>query len=183
MSVDLTHELNQVMLQQTQPLDCKGNPTIAALYANWYVSVLLRKTSQGGILYSPSRKSFVSRSNNPFKAEEYSDRSELCALCELIGPYGVRLVGERLMEQVSSQTKEVKRLVVTNKDALMSMHQNKDKPAVCRGYKEVEKYGRPFDTCYHCWHSDGLQEVDLGSSSFSLVQAHSILVERHLQFP
>ena len=53
---------------------------------------------------------------------------ELCALCELIGPYGVRLVGERLMEQVSSQTKEVKRLVVTNKDALMSMHQNKDKP-------------------------------------------------------
>ena len=32
------------------------------------------------------------------------------------------------MEQVSSQTKEVKRLVVTNKDALMSMHQNKDKP-------------------------------------------------------
>ena len=50
------------------------------------------------------------------------------ALSELIGPYGIRLMGEKLMEQVSSQTKEVKRLVVANKDVLITMYQNKDKP-------------------------------------------------------
>ena len=54
--------------------------------------------------------------------------SELMALSELIGPYGIRLIGEKLMEQVSSQTKEIKRLVVANKDVLLSMYQNKDKP-------------------------------------------------------
>ena len=54
--------------------------------------------------------------------------SELMALSELIGPYGIRLIGEKLMEQVSSQTKEIKRLVVANKDVLLNMYQNKDKP-------------------------------------------------------
>ena len=53
---------------------------------------------------------------------------ELMALAELIGPYGIRLVGEKLMEQISSQTKEIKRLVVANRDTLLSMLQNKDKP-------------------------------------------------------
>ena len=138
-----------------------------------YVNVMLRRACQGGILYSPCRKAFISRANNPFKAEEYSDISgelrwpfkrggvtqdsshsryptpppltdpapphpsltlpllippELMALAELIGPYGIRLVGEKLMEQISSQTKEIKRLVVANKDTLLSMLQNKDKP-------------------------------------------------------
>ena len=36
---------------------------------------MLRRTSQGNILYSPCRKTFISRANNPFKAEEYSDMS------------------------------------------------------------------------------------------------------------
>jgi NCK-associated protein 1 len=127
-NIDMTPELNQVLLQQTQPQDAQGKPTIAALYANWYVNVLLRKTSSGHIWYSPGRKCFLSKSTNPFKAEEYSDISELMALSELIGPYGIRLMGEKLMEQVSSQTKEVKRLVVANKDVLITMYQNKDKP-------------------------------------------------------
>nr|WEL12754.1 NCK-associated protein 1 [Halisarca dujardinii] len=127
-NIDLTPELNQVLLQQTQPLDAQGRPTIASLYANWYVNVLLRKTSSGNIWYSPSRRCFLSRSNQTFRAEDYSDISELSALSELIGPYGVRLVGERLMEQVSSQTKEVKRLVVANKETLLNMFQNRDKP-------------------------------------------------------
>ena len=37
--------------------------------------MLLRRTSQGSILYSPCRKTFISRANNPFKAEDYSDMS------------------------------------------------------------------------------------------------------------
>ena len=34
-SIDLTHELTQVLLQQTQPTDSRGGTTIAMLYANW----------------------------------------------------------------------------------------------------------------------------------------------------
>ena len=34
-SIDLTHELTQALLQQTQPTDSQGRTTIAMLYANW----------------------------------------------------------------------------------------------------------------------------------------------------
>lgn len=34
-NIDLTHELTQALLQQTQPTDSQGRSTIAVLYANW----------------------------------------------------------------------------------------------------------------------------------------------------
>ena len=40
--------------------------------------------------------------------------SELEALTEIIGPYGVRFMGEKLVEQISGQVKEIKKLVIAN---------------------------------------------------------------------
>lgn len=44
----------------------------------------------------------------PFAAEEFTDVNELRALAELIGPYGMKALGENLMWHISSQVQELK---------------------------------------------------------------------------
>lgn len=60
----------------------------------------MKQVSQGHIIYSPLQKAFVSLSSEEklqFSAEEFSDTQELRALCELIGPYGVRYMGKLVL--------------------------------------------------------------------------------------
>ena len=130
-NIDVTRIFNNVLLQQTQPQDSHGEKTITSLYTNWYLEVLLRRVSSGHIVYSPSRKAFVSLSTEgqiPFFAEEYSDGNELRALTELIGPYGMKYLSESLMWHISSQVTELRKLVIQNKDTLISLRSNYDKP-------------------------------------------------------
>lgn len=130
-NIDITRIFNNVLLQQTQPQDSNGEKTITYLYTNWYTEVLLRKVSTGSIVYSPTRKVFVSLSVDPgapFYADEYSDGNELRALTELIGPYGMKHLGESLMWHITSQVTELKKLVVINKDTLIALRSNHDKP-------------------------------------------------------
>ena len=69
---------------------------------------------------------------------------ELKALAEIIGPYGIRYLGEKLMEQVGGQVKEIKKLVIANQDTLLALHTNRDKPEifleVLRKLKSEETY-------------------------------------------
>lgn len=72
----MTSVFNNVLLQQTQSQDSHGDKTIAHLYTEWYLEVLLRKVSSGHIVYSPRHKAFVSLiidTQIPFSAEEFSD--------------------------------------------------------------------------------------------------------------
>ena len=55
---------------------------------------------------------------------------ELQALAQIIGPYGIQYLGERIMEQVSAQVKEIRKLVELNQDTLLALHTNRDKPDV-----------------------------------------------------
>lgn len=74
---------------------------------------------------------------------------ELSALADLMGPYGIRYLGEQLTDLVSSQVKELKvkllwysalliggcsslsqKIVVMNKEALLNLHMNRDKAEV-----------------------------------------------------
>lgn len=78
---------------------------------NRYSEVLLRRVSAGHICYSPLQQAFVSLTAEgavPFNAEEFSDISELRALAELIGPYGMKLLNETLMWHTASQVQELK---------------------------------------------------------------------------
>jgi NCK-associated protein 1 len=133
--IDITRVFNNALLQQTQALDSHGEKTIAALYTQWYSEVLLRRVSAGNICYSPNQRSFVSLSvegSIPFNAEEFSDINELRALAELIGPYGMKMLNETLMWHISSQVQELKKLVAGNKDVLISLRTNFDKPEVMK---------------------------------------------------
>jgi NCK-associated protein 1 len=129
-TIDMTRVLTAVLLQETQHLDSKGEATLASSYTSWYTNTLLKRVAAGGICYSVSRKCFLSRTALPFKAEEYTDMNELQTLAEIIGPYGIRFMGEKLMEQVSGQVKEIKRLVMANQDTLLALHTNRDKPEI-----------------------------------------------------
>ncbi|ESO87789.1 hypothetical protein LOTGIDRAFT_176882, partial [Lottia gigantea] len=111
--VDMARVFNNVLPQQTQPTDSTGEKTITANYTNWYLEVLLRRVTcnAGHIVYSPSQKAFVSIDHSEgqfFAAEEFADLTELRALSELIGPYGVKYMGERLVLNIASQVDELK---------------------------------------------------------------------------
>lgn len=129
--IDITRVFNNVLLQQTQLQDSHGEKTITALYNNWYCDILLRRVSAGHIVYSKTQRAFVSLTQEgaqPFSAEEFSDVNELRALAELIGPYGMRALNENLMWHIVNQVTELKKLVVLNRDVLLSMRTNFDKP-------------------------------------------------------
>ncbi|KAL3842215.1 hypothetical protein ACJMK2_020254 [Sinanodonta woodiana] len=138
-NIDIARVFNNVLPQQTQAQDSfSGEKTITANYTNWYLDVLLRKVTLnvGTIIYSPNQKAFVSLpvpgQPLPFAAEEYADLTELHALAELIGPYGMKYMGEKLMVHVASQVDEIKKLVVANKDVLIQLRTSFDKPEQMR---------------------------------------------------
>lgn len=54
--------------------------------------------------------------------------SELRALAELIGPYGMKYLNESLMWHIASQVTELKKVTLINKDILMALRSNYDKP-------------------------------------------------------
>lgn len=66
----------------------------------------------------------------PFNPEEFSDFNELKALAELIGPYGIKLINEQLMWHIANQVQELKRMVGMNKETLIILRSNFDKPEI-----------------------------------------------------
>ncbi|CAJ1050442.1 nck-associated protein 1-like [Xyrichtys novacula] len=130
-NVDIVRLVKNVLLQQTQPLDSRGAQTITTLYTNWYLESLLRQASNSLIVHCPTIQCFVYQMTDnepPFRAEEFSDVSELQALAELIGPYGLKFLSENLIWHITSQVSELKKLVIENMDVLVQMKNNYDKP-------------------------------------------------------
>ncbi|XP_076471600.1 nck-associated protein 1-like isoform X3 [Babylonia areolata] len=136
--IDIARVFNNALPQQTQSTDASGEKTITANYTNWYLDVLLRRATcnVGQIVYSPRQKAFVTVSSSDgqqnFAAEEYADLTELRALAELIGPYGMKHLGERLMLNIASQVDELKKIVVANKETLVQLRTSFDKPDTMR---------------------------------------------------
>lgn len=140
--LDLTRIFNNVLLQQTQPQDPFGDETVATLYTKWYLEVLLRRVSSGHILFSGHQRAFVlhpqAEASLHFNPQEYTDVGELRALSELLGPYGVKYVCERLTWHVASQIGELKKLTLSHKELLRAMRSNFDKPERMKElYKEL----------------------------------------------
>ncbi|XP_051865533.1 nck-associated protein 1-like [Pristis pectinata] len=132
-NIDVTRICKDVLLQQSQAVDANGEITLTTAYTNWYLESLLRQTSTGLIIHSPAIKSFVTmpiENIQMFSAEEYSDVSEMQALAELIGPYGMKHLSEHLMWHITSQVNELKKLVVENMDILVQVRANLQKPDV-----------------------------------------------------
>ncbi|NXA43326.1 NCKPL protein, partial [Eudromia elegans] len=130
-ALDTGRLLRNVLLQQTQPRDAAGEPTLTTIYTNWYLEALLRQASGGAIVLAPALQAFatVPRDGQPsFSAAEFSDVSEMRALAELIGPYGMKFLSDNLMWHVGSQVGELKKLVKENMDTLVQLRAGATKP-------------------------------------------------------
>ncbi|XP_078390792.1 nck-associated protein 1-like [Cetorhinus maximus] len=130
-NIDVARICKDVLLQQSQAVDANGEITLTTAYTNWYLESLLRQTSTGIIIHSPAVRAFVSmpvENMLVFNAEEYSDVSEMQALAELIGPYGMKHLSEHLMWHITSQVSELRKLVVENMDILAQVKSNLQKP-------------------------------------------------------
>ncbi|XP_031465644.1 nck-associated protein 1-like [Phasianus colchicus] len=129
--LDTARIIRSVLLQQTQPRDASGEQTLTTIYTNWYLEALLRQASTGAIVLAPALQAFttVPREGEPsFSAAEFSDVSEMRALAELIGPYGMKFLSDNLMWHVSSQVAELKKLVNENMDTLVQLRSSSCKP-------------------------------------------------------
>ncbi|KAK3512968.1 hypothetical protein QTP70_033400 [Hemibagrus guttatus] len=132
-NIDISRVMKSVLLQHTHPLDAHGTHTITTLYTNWFLESLLRQASGGVIAHCPTMHCFINlnvENEQSFKAEEYSDICEMRALAELIGPYGMKFLGENLMWHITSQITELKKLVFENMDILVQIRANFDKPDI-----------------------------------------------------
>lgn len=140
--VDMARLFNHVLLQQTQPEDSQGAITITNMYTTWYLDVFLRRVMTENIVFSPRRSAFVNKPGQAFRAEEYTDVNELQALCEVLGAYGIKHLGQKMMQQIASQVGEIKKLIIQNKDVLTSLRTSFDKPEQCleliRRLKNIE---------------------------------------------
>ncbi|NXD17257.1 NCKPL protein, partial [Nothocercus nigrocapillus] len=129
--LDTGRLIRNVLLQQTQPRDAAGEQTLTTIYTNWYLEALLRQASTGAIVLAPALQAFVTvpREGEPgFSAAEFSDISEMRALAELIGPYGMKFLSDNLMWHVGSQVGELKKLVKENMDTLVQLRAGATKP-------------------------------------------------------
>ncbi|KAK5972294.1 Membrane associated protein Hem [Trichostrongylus colubriformis] len=117
--LDITRLFNNVLLQQTQPLDSRNKETMTYIYTKWYLEVVLRRASAGHMLWSEHLQAMISSGEgNEFAPEQYTDPRELRCLAQIIGPYGVKYLAERLTWHVASQIGELNKIVVANKDVL-----------------------------------------------------------------
>ena len=141
--IDTTRIFNEVLLQQSQPLDSAGNETITSLYTHWFLEVLVKRITMGTIVYSPIRRSFVSIHQQdltlPFDPEEYASFNELRALVELIKPYGCKYLCEMILYRVVQQINEIRKLTHSQRDLLNNLRINFDKPQQMKMYlKQLE---------------------------------------------
>ncbi|KAK0397830.1 hypothetical protein QR680_002290 [Steinernema hermaphroditum] len=128
-SIDMMKLLTTALLQQTQPMDSQGSETLTSIYCKWYLEVLLRRASNCQIVYSDHFESFISNSENlPFAPDQYTDTHELNCLVQLIGPYGVKHLSERLIWHVASQITELNKIVRDNREILQAARTSFDKP-------------------------------------------------------
>ena len=63
----------------------------------------------------------MSRTGNPFRAEEFVNVSELKALCRLIGPYGVKLINGEVLKLVALTTRKLKDVLQENRAACLEL--------------------------------------------------------------
>lgn len=117
--------------QQTLVLTA-GRRTHATAFVRHYVDMLVKKVPDGNIIVSTSRKALCNlQPGAEYNAAEYTDIGELQALCALIGPFGMKQLNDFLMEAVSAEMTDIKRIVVGNKKELNAIKTKTNITEIC----------------------------------------------------
>jgi len=109
---------------QAQETEVKYDGAVIGSYVNWFSEFVSKKLPAGGIVYSPIRKAFVSKTGMLFKAELYTDIMELRSLVNLVGPYGVKAIDRELLKFIQGSVNNLKEYVSHNKNVLEELRLN-----------------------------------------------------------
>jgi len=97
---------------------------------SWYENLITKTIpgSQGNIVYSPLRRTFVTRTDAPPTlnlpmAESMCSVNELRSLVSIIGPYGVKVFDAFLLRRVANNTSAMKEQLVANAAILEEISQ------------------------------------------------------------
>jgi len=111
-------------------VDMLGDTTICGLLA-WYDNFLSKTVpnSGGNIIYSPIRKTFVTRSDAPPQlnlpmAESMMSVNELRCLVTIMGPYGVKVFDALILRRVAGLTSAMKEQLSLNAAILEDISQS-----------------------------------------------------------
>jgi NCK-associated protein 1 len=92
-------------------VDSSQDNSAIMVYARWYADLVANANSKYKLFYSPNRRTFISTPMTPinaFRVEEYLDTQELRALTKLIGPYGVRVLDQLLLDSVYTNSEKLR---------------------------------------------------------------------------
>ncbi|KAJ3397921.1 hypothetical protein HDU92_000022 [Lobulomyces angularis] len=76
------------------------SPSVLLIYTYWYVELLSTKMHSASIVLSSDKSILFSKASPQIHVEQYTDFTELCALCEITGPQGISFLDERLLVTV-----------------------------------------------------------------------------------
>lgn len=113
MNAFLKHFVNLKYIDSPYKVDRQKQASDNAIitYAKWYADIISNATPKYKLFYSTLRKTFISTQAtaiNSFNAEEYVDLPELHALATLVGPYGIRVVDQYLLDDVYSLAEQLR---------------------------------------------------------------------------
>jgi len=98
---------------------------------SWYENFITKTipSSQGNIVYSPLRKTFVTRTDAPPQlnlpmAESMCSVNELRSLATIMGPYGAKVFDAFLLRRIANGTLSMKEQLVTNAAILEEISQS-----------------------------------------------------------
>ncbi|KAF2077623.1 hypothetical protein CYY_001086 [Polysphondylium violaceum] len=96
--------------------------------SNFYVDMVTKKLSTPGVVYSSVKLGFLSKAGIPFRAEDHADLTEMRALCNLVGPYGIKIIERELLRFVLTTTTSMKEILSVNAANLEEFASNFYKP-------------------------------------------------------
>ena len=131
-NINMAEVLENVLIDQTIADDVSQNATVAATYIQFYLKLVFDLTPKGGICVSTSRKAFVSLSGGgQIQAEEYTDASELQAVCVLLGAFGVKQLDSMLLKQIYQYVDQMKNIIGANRADLEILKSKTAKTQQC----------------------------------------------------
>eukprot|EP01119_Soliformovum_irregulare_P005153 TRINITY_DN1660_c0_g1_i1.p1 TRINITY_DN1660_c0_g1~~TRINITY_DN1660_c0_g1_i1.p1 ORF type:complete len:1147 (-),score=374.72 TRINITY_DN1660_c0_g1_i1:168-3608(-) len=99
--------------------------------AQWYGDFVARKLNTPGVVYSPLREGFVSRAGLPFRADLYADVTEMKSLCNIVGPYGCKMIDREVLKFILNMVNSLKETLSNNKNVLEELRMNFTVEAQC----------------------------------------------------
>ncbi|KAJ3424641.1 nck-associated protein [Anaeramoeba flamelloides] len=100
----------------------KYSNSMVIAYINWFKSFI--KNYLPISIYSTTQRAFLSIKQMPYKAELYFSNIEMESLCSLIGPYGVRMLDNTLIDSLLNDLISIKEILVKNTPELIRMSKN-----------------------------------------------------------